>query len=71
MKKPASTASALAEHSGISQEHIGPINLITPLEDLNWDKYIPNHVITLDYITYNVFQYYMGILKVNLGVSYH
>ena len=28
LRQPASTASGLAEHTGISQEHIGPINII-------------------------------------------
>ena len=40
------TTSALAEHPGISQEHIDPINIISPPDDINWDKCTPNHVIT-------------------------
>ena len=30
------------------------------LEDLNGDKYIPNHVIILEYMTYNVFRMYFN-----------
>ena len=48
LRKPASTASVLAEYSGISQEHSGPINKTLPPEDINWDKCILNHVLTLD-----------------------
>ena len=33
------------ETSGISQEHIGPINIISPPEDKNCNKWIPYHVI--------------------------
>ena len=58
LRKPASTASALAERPAISQEHIGPRNIITPLDDLNREKYIPNHVITLYCMTYIVFRMY-------------
>ena len=48
LRKPASSTSVLAEHSGISQEHIGPINIKSPPEDINWDKHILNHVLTFD-----------------------
>ena len=37
LRKRASTASVLAEHSGISQEHIGTINIISPTDDIDWN----------------------------------
>ena len=36
LRKPASTASVLAEHSGISQQHIGLINIISTQEKMYW-----------------------------------
>ena len=41
LRKPASSTSVLAEHSHISQEHIVPINKISPHVDMKLDKYIP------------------------------
>ena len=50
LRKPASTANVLAEHSGIPQEQIGPKNITSPPEDINWNKWIPNHVNILFWI---------------------
>ena len=68
LRKPASSTSVLAEHSGISQEHIGPTNIISPPEYLNWDKYITNHVITLSFRFIMCFKLYSTLLKVHFGV---
>ena len=55
LRKPASTASVLAEHSSNSKEHICPLNIKSPPGDIDWDKGLPNHVITIGLINYNVF----------------
>ena len=39
--------------------YCGPINIIFLPEDINWYGCIPNYVIALDCISYNVFQSYM------------
>ena len=47
LSKSCETLQPLAEHSGISQEQVGPLKTISPPEDKIWDKCMPHHVITL------------------------